>query len=152
MKLYEIDAQIMQCINMETGEILDEDLLNMLNIERDKKIESIALMIKNLSAEAEALNKEKNAFAEREKAAKTTVERLKKWLSDSLSGEKFKTEKVAISFRKSASVNCDEGAEIPDEYKKITVEADKAGIKKALQSGVEIPGWYIENKQNIQIK
>lgn len=70
MNLYEIDREILACIDYETGEILDSQRLEMLEMEKEKKIENIGLWIKNLEAEAEALKKEKDAFAAREKSAK----------------------------------------------------------------------------------
>ena len=38
MNLYEINREILACIDYETGEILDEGRLNSLEIEREKKI------------------------------------------------------------------------------------------------------------------
>ena len=49
MKLYEIDEQILNCIDAETGEIIDADMLNALQMERDAKIEGVALWIKDLN-------------------------------------------------------------------------------------------------------
>ena len=54
MNLYEIDAAITACIDPETGEVLDEEALNALHMERSAKVESVALWIKNLNAEAAA--------------------------------------------------------------------------------------------------
>ena len=56
--IYEIDQQIMQCIDFETGEIVDAEKLNALQIEKDKKIEGIACWIKNLNAEAQNIKAE----------------------------------------------------------------------------------------------
>ena len=35
--LYEIDNEILECVDEETGEILDEEKLNALEMEREKK-------------------------------------------------------------------------------------------------------------------
>lgn len=59
--LYEIDADIVNCIDTETGEILDFDSLDALNMERDAKIEGVALYVKQLQAEAEAIKAEEKA-------------------------------------------------------------------------------------------
>lgn len=37
MTLYEIDSAIMDCVDEETGEIIDLEKLEALNIERDKR-------------------------------------------------------------------------------------------------------------------
>lgn len=65
MKLYEINEQIMACIDNETGEIIDTDKLNELQIAKDEKIENLALWYKDLLAEANALKEEKETFAAR---------------------------------------------------------------------------------------
>lgn len=154
MKLYEIDQQIMDCIDTETGEILDFDRLNALHMEREKKLEGIALAYKNYMAEAAALKAEKDAFAERESRARSHAESIKGFLSTVLSGEKFKTTAVDVSFRRSAAVtvSCDP-ASLPADLQKVKPpEADKTAIKAALKAGREVPGCCIEERLNISIK
>lgn len=151
--LYEIDQEIMSCIDLETGEIVDLDKLSELQMQREEKLESVALWIKNLKADAAAYKAEKDAFAERENAAKDKAEKLSEWLTEALKGEKMSTSKVAISFRKSESVEVDEES-VPRKWltKKITFAPDKIRIKKAIKSGLKIKGCSIVERQNIQIK
>ena len=93
MTIYEINEGILNCIDPETGEIIDIDKLNELELERDAKIENVACWIKELKAEAEAIKAEKLALAERQRVAENKAESLKKWLAYALQGEKFKTAK-----------------------------------------------------------
>ena len=153
MTLYEIDQEIMSCIDLETGEIIDLDKLSELQMQREEKLEGVALWIKNLKADAAAYKAEKDAFAEREKAAKDKAEKLSEWLTEALKGEKMSTDKVAISFRKSEVVEVDEES-VPKKWltKKITFAPDKIRIKEAIKSGLKIKGCSISEKQNIQIK
>lgn len=152
--LYEIDREIMSCIDPETGEIIDTDKLEGLQMERETKLESVALWIKNLKAEEAALKAEKEAFEAREREAKTKREKLSKWLTTVLNGEKLSTNKVAVSFRKSESVKITDIDAIPTNYIVKTVEEspNKTAIKAALKKGFEIPGCELELKNNIQIK
>lgn len=152
--LYEIDQQIMLCVDMDTGEIVDMDKLSELQIERETKLESVALWIKNLKAEEAALKAEKDAFAEREKQTKAKREKLSEWLTEALNGEKMSTNKVAISFRKSESVKITDIDAIPMDYivETITESPDKTAIKAALKNGLDVPGCELELKNNIQIK
>ena len=161
MKLYEINEAIENCIanitDPETGEIIGEqadfDLLDNLQMERVGKIEQIALWVKNLNADAAALKAEKDAFAAREKAAKNKAESLKQYLSYALCGEPFKTDRCAVSFRKSEQIKIDEGAEIPEEYLKYKEpDVDKTALKKAVKNGLAVKGVEIVEKQNLQIK
>jgi len=152
--LYEIDQQIMSCVDMDTGEIIDMDKLSELQIERETKLENIALWIKNLKAEEAALKAEKDAFAEREKQTKAKREKLSEWLTGALNGEKMSTTKVSISFRKSESVKISDIDAIPMSYivETITESPDKVAIKAALKNGLDVPGCELELKNNIQIK
>ena len=153
MKLYEIDAAILELIDVETGEILDCEKLDELETARDVKIENIALYIKNLNAEAAALKAEKDTFAKRQKVAENRAESLKKYLSDCLAGEKFKTTKVNISFRSSESLAIEDGTEIPKEFLRYKEpEVNKTDLKKAIAEGLVINGVSIVKNQNIQIK
>lgn len=167
--LYEIDQQIAQCIRMVTEEVIDKDTgeivemeveeiinpdaLDALRIEREKKIENIALWMKNLRAEAEAIKAEKLKLGKRQKNVEKNAEELKRYLDHALCGEKFRTSRVQISYRKSSSVQIDDGVVLPDEYLRYKApEPDKAGLAKALKSGVEIEGVRLEERQNIQVK
>jgi len=152
--LYEIDQAIMECIDWESGEILDAERLDALQMERQEKVESVALWIKNLSADAIAYKAEKDAFAEREKAALKKIESLKNWLSGALDGQKFSTWRCAVTFRKSEAVEIEDEALIPQEMKteKITYSPNKTAIKEAIKAGEEIPGCKLVERMNPTIK
>lgn len=152
--LYEINRAIMACVDEETGEIIDAEALDALMMQREDKLESVALWVKNLLAEAQAYKAEKEAFAARQKAAEAKVERLKQYLSDALQGEKFSTAKCAVSFRRSVSVEVEDVKLVPAELCRVktTVEADKAAIKAFIQTGQEVNGCKLVENYNIQIK
>jgi hypothetical protein len=153
MRLYEIDEAILSCIDADTGEILDADKLNALQIEREKKLENVALWIKNLKSDAEALKAEKQAFAERQKAAENKAESLKKWLTEALAGEKFKTTRVAVSFRKTKSVQVEDIWKLDDSFVKYAEPTpDKAAIKKAIEAGQEVTGATLVENVSISVK
>ena len=157
MNLYEIEQEILNVFDVETGEILDEEKLASLQMAQEKKIENIALFIKNLESDAEQIKIEKNALAEREKKAKNKAESLRRYLGNFLAGQKFESPRVAISFRTSTSVEADVEAlmkvENGNEYLKYSLPtADKVAIKKALQEGIELDGCRLVTNQNMQIK
>ena len=153
MTLYEIDQKLLDCIDLETGEILNEERLNELQMERDEKVEKVALWIKELKAEAEALKAEKQSFADRQRAAENKIESLKKWLADALNGEKFKTTKVAVSFRKTKSVEVADIFALDENYVKYSEPtADKAAIKKAIEAGEIVKGAQLVEGTSISIK
>lgn len=159
--LYEIDAAILACVDPETGEILDTEKLEALQMERFEKIEKVALWYKDLLGDAEKIKAEKTALAEREAATRNKAESLKKWLAQALDGEKLSTPKVALNFRKSEAI------EIEDEAAFVMWAQDtghdnllsykdpapnKTAIKAAIKSGQYIDGASIVERYNIQIK
>lgn len=151
--LYEIDSAIYQCVDAETGEIIDEEKLNALLMERDKKLEGVALWIKNLESDASAIRAERDSLDKRMKSAENKAKSLRLWLSSALNCHSFETPKVRILFHKSSITEVDTDV-LPKKWniKKITYTPDKKAIKKALLSGVKIKGAKIIEKQNLQIK
>ena len=153
MTIYEINEEILNCIDLETGEIIDIDRLNDLQLERDAKIENVACWIKELKAEAEAIKAEKLALAERQKVAENKAESLKKWLAYALDGQKFKTSKCSISYRKSESVEVTEEGlnNLMQEHDELLTykapEPNKKAIKDALKDGLSVAG--VQLVQNI---
>ena len=153
MKLYEIDNAILDCIDLETGEVIDTERLDALNMERDAKIENVACWIKDLKAEAEAIKVEKMALAERQKVAENKVESLKKWLAYALGGQKFSTAKCAVSFRNTESVEVtEEGLEVlMKEHDELLTykqpEPNKKAIKDAIKDGLSVAG--VQLVQNV---
>lgn len=152
MNLYQINQEIMDCIDMETGEILDTAKLDGLQLALEDKLEGIGCWIKNLEAEAAAYKTEKDAFAARQKAAENKAASLKKYLSDYLRGCPFETLRVKVSFRKSESLEVSESAIVPEEFLKYTVDVNKAELKKAVKAGLVLDGVQLVQKQNIQIR
>lgn len=154
MNIYEINKEIMDCIDLETGEIIDFEKLQELKIERNTKIENVALWIKNLIAESEAIKEEMKSLSERKERKDKKVEQLKEFLSSVLENQKFETARVAISYRKSSSLNIIDEAKINKQYIKevTTTSIDKMAIKEAIKLGQAVEGAEIVEKQNIQIK
>ena len=153
MTIYEIDQAIMECVDFETGEIIDTEQLDKLQMERDTKLENVACWIKDLNAEAEAIKTEKQILANRQKVAENKAESLKKYLAYALGGKKFSTAKCAVSFRNTESVEVtEEGLEaLMKEHDELLTykapEPNKTAIKQAIKDGLNVEG--VQLVQNI---
>ena len=156
MTLYELNEKINAFvweIDEETGEIMNAADLDAIALARDEKLEQLGLWVKDLTAEAEALKKEKEALAQRERVAKNKAESVKAYLGFILNGQTFKTPKVAYSWRKSTAVEVQDAARIPAEYLiEQAPKIDKAGIKADLKQGYNVPGAVLVERTNLQIK
>ena len=158
--LYELDAMIESLLEQEdpeTGELLcDMEQLEAVLMERDTKIENIALYIKNKTAEAEAIKAEKLALEKRQKSAANKAERAKGFLEEYLKGQKFSTPKVAVSYRKSEQVEVSMAFFTEESNERFLrfrdPEADKTAIKNALKAGETVPGAELVSKTNMILK
>ena len=158
LTLYEIDQQIENAIELgfdpETGEILDASALEQLQMDFDEKVENTLLYIKNLLAEAEAIDAEQKALDARKKSRKRRAEYLTNYVQNVLDGKKFISAKCETTYRKVQSVVVDDFESIPEEYLRIKTvsEPDKTAIKDAIKSGAEIAGAHLEERQSMSIK
>ena len=161
--LYEIDQSILNCVDMETGEILDSDALTALQMERKEKLEGVALWVKDLKAEAEAVKAEADKLTARKKALDNKIDSIKTWLAAALNGEKLKTARCNVYQTHNTKLNViDEQSVVnwiqthslePEQYLKFTLpEIRKDAVKTAIKDGVEIPGAYLEQTESVVIK
>ena len=153
MEIYKINQAILDCIDAETGEIIDAEMLDKLQMEKSEKIENVACWIKDLKAEAEALKAEKMAFAERQRVAENKVESLKRYLAYALDGQAFKSTRASVSFRTSESVEIDDIYAVDENYLRYKEpEADKTAIKNAIKAGQEVAGATLVKSTSVIIK
>lgn len=168
MTLYEI-GQVYQYFleQAEAGEIPEEAIQDTLDgIEGDfrEKADNIACMIKNLERFIDAIKAEEKALYARRKSKENQAQRLKDYLMSSMLefGEpKIELPRSVIAIRKSPPAIKIE--DIPrfiewaqgHEESLLTYrdpEPSKTRIKEYLDSGGEIPGVSVEQKQGLQIK
>lgn len=153
MSLYDIQQDILDCINTETGEIIDAERLDQLQMEKREKVKNIALWIINLRGEA-ANSKEREAyFAQRRKRAEKKIEGLTAYLSGCLDGEKVKDDDFEIGWKQSQATEITDETKLPKQYLiAVNPKIDRMAILKDLKAGVEIDGAKLVTKNNIQVR
>lgn len=161
LSLYEINEKILNFryeIDEETGEILNIDELDNLNLAFDEKIENLCLYAKSLRAEASAIKTEEKNLKERREAKERKADNIEDYIARNLNGRKFETPRVKVSWRKSESVEILNEDAVPDSFLDIQVvrKPMKAEIKKRLKEaeakGEEIPWAKLNVKQNMNMK
>lgn len=150
MNLYEIMAEIEDCVDYETGEV-DIERLSALEEKKETKIKNIGLWIKNLKAEATALKDEKAKFDARIKSKNSKIESLTKYLEACLNGEKYEDEQLVITYRKSTKLELADGFD-DERFTTYTPNYNKRAITKAIKDGEEIKGAMLLQYQNMQIE
>lgn len=157
--LYEINAELTRlwdaAVDPETGEIdpVIYEQFDALQMEKDAKIESIALWIKNLKSDADQIKAEAKALTERAQAATNKAERLKAYIEQALGGEKFQTPRVNISYRSSSAVEVIDIGKVPPEFLRLKdPEVDKTAVKAAFKEGQTVPGCGLVANRSMIIK
>lgn len=151
--LYQINAAILDCVDLETGEIIDVEQLQALQLEREQKIENVALWYKNLLSDAAQYAAEEAAFKKKKQQAQAQADRLKEYLRDALQGDKYKSARVNISYTSSSRVIVDDVLNLLPRFVRFAdPEPDKVAIKEAIKNGEEVNGAHIERNQSIVIK
>lgn len=151
MKLYEIDDRLESLVDQETGEILDVDAFDSLSMEREKKIEGVALYIKNLAVLVADIKEEEDNLAARRKTAEKQIDGLKRFLSHALQGQKFQSARAVVKFKTSKSCVPDKGfvewAQKNGRDDLLIYDKPKESrnaIKSALEAGEKIPAKIVE--------
>ena len=160
--LYEIDQAILDCVDMETGEILDPEKLDALQMEREQKLEGVALWIKDLKAEAEAVKAEADKLTARKKAVENKIDGLKQWLLYALNGEKLKTARCNVYQTHSQKVVIDDEKALVDmlmtspfgeKFLRVKEpEIDKNALKDSMKQGYEYEFAHLEQTESVVIK
>ena len=160
--LYDIDQAILDCVDMETGEILDGEKLTALQMEREKKLEGVALWVKDLKAEAEAVKAEADKLNARKKALDNKIDGLKQWLLYALNGEKLKTARCNVYQTHSQKVVIDDEKALIDMFmsspsgekflRMKDPEIDKNALKDSMKQGYEYEFAHLEETESVVIK
>lgn len=157
MTLYDYIKEIEEIIVSSTDEdgVISDDVmekLDALELEKADKVDNCIKYYKSRKAMAEALKAEKMAIARRQQIAENDAERMRDYLAYCLGGEKWESIAGKVSYRKSKAVEIDDLEQIPEEYLKYDVKADKTAIKKELEQGATIIGCHLEENTSTIIK
>lgn len=157
MKLYEIDKAILDIYDNaeidENGEMhIDDQLLAYLEQDRDAKIGGLIKYYKDMQGDIEKFKAEIKSLAESKRVLENKADSLEKFLDTLHKGEAKQYGVHKVSYRKSTVLIGSDLDILPPELKNTVVEPKKADIKAKLKEGVEIAGWSLLDKKNIQIK
>lgn len=161
MTFREIDQKMLSLVDEESGEILDIDAFESLQMERDKKAENMALWVLDLQDEVNALSDEISRLRDKKTAAENRIVSLKRYLPVITHGEKLKTPLISVSYRNYDSVEVLDKNEVIDWAEKnhrddilkySEPEVSKTAVKKLISSGQKIPGAMIVSSLSTIIK
>ena len=162
MKLYEIGSElraIIDAVDPDTGELTEEQAAQLDALEGafEQKCESVAFVVRELTAEADAIKAEADRLAKSARARRNSAKRLKDYLLSEMQRQnvpKVKGEILTIRRQLSpARVKIEDERLLLAEYwiqpPPIISTAD---IKRALMAGTKISGASLERSEHIRIR
>lgn len=158
--LYELSKDYKELQAMLEVAETDEDMeaiqntLDMLDCSIDEKIENTAMFVRNLKGDIQAFKDEAKRMQAKAKTLENMTERLKNNIDHVMKENQLTKKKVGqfkCYYKESETVEVDDLDALPDEFRKVTIAADKVAIKKAIKNKQEVAGARIEKHLNLQI-
>jgi chromosome segregation ATPase len=143
----------------EEGEAAQQglELLEQLEDNIEAKLCGIARVVKNLTADAEAIKAEEKRLSERRRATENNVQRLKEYAQRQMQMaqmQKAKDELFTLSIQKNPpSVRITDESTIPAPYRIPQPDKiDKRALLDELKAGAEIEGAELEQTEGLRIR
>lgn len=155
----EYRADLAKLAELELDEQTVADTLESLGGELEQKAQNVALFIRGIEADADAMRQWAKDATDRAKAMEQRAERMRDYLAGCMQSckiEKISGPGVELGFRKSSAVVIDGQDLIPAEYMRTKPapppEPDKKAIADAIKAGHDVPGAHVEQRKTLQIK
>lgn len=162
MRLYDIAAEILTLLSRadDNGELPPdiENRLDDLQIELPHKVDNVLRFAKQCEAEADVYAAEIARLRKLQSAASRTNERLRDYVKDcmELSGiTKLDTTlfKLSICKNSTLSIDYDSSTPIPEPYRVVTIELDRAKMVADYKSGAELPdGFTVTQGRHLRVR
>ena len=156
--IYQINEKyllIQQMIEEGTPPEVFAEALQAIDGEASEKLESYAMVLKNIESDISGLDAEIKRLQERKKSMENNVKQMKlnmAILLQSVEGNKVKTDKFTFSLRKSTAVEVLNESLIPPQFVVTERKVLKSEIKKALADGLKVSGASIVENQSLSIR
>ena len=160
-KLYEIVGELQDFVEQNEGledEQAYKDTLEALQGELDDKVSQWSRCIKNMEGERDAIKAEGDRLTARARSIDNQIDRMKSTLLMYLKAAGVTKAgdaviKASVARASVAPLEIDlTPEELPEEYRKVTIEANKTAIKDAIKSGKEFTWARMgERKEYIKI-
>lgn len=158
MTLFEMTSQANALYELLQNEEIDEQVFKdtLEAIGTDEKIEGYCQVIKELQGDFDKYKAEYDRLTARMRTAKNNIDRMKDSLLAFLKAsgqDKVKAGTFAVSIGTSKATNIVDETLIPIAYKTPQpAKIDKALIKKAIDSGIAVPGAEIVINEGVRIR
>jgi hypothetical protein len=161
MRLYELTGQFsaLDSMDLESEDDIQAfgDLYKNLEGDLKQKITAACQVVRNREAEVDAIKTEVDRLNAKKKLAENRINWLKGYMQYNLEQiglDKVETDLFVVRIQNNQpSVNVTiDPEELPEVYRKITIDANKRMIGDALKSGEKINGCELSRTKSLRIK
>lgn len=155
-----LEDAVLTGADADTGEIDGElvGIFDRLQMSAEAAVLGAAGIYREAVAEAEMYKQEEKRLAEERARLESRIETFKAAIENFCKRtgiEKIDGMHAKVGFKKNPpSVKFDDVERVPEEFfrTKVVTEIDKTAVKKAIQTGREVPGAYLEQERKFYIK
>lgn len=164
MTLYQISEEFLQLLAMaEEGELDEEilqDTLEAMEGEYEDKLDSYAIVIKDLESDIAKIDGEMSRLKETKTRISNNIDRMKRAVFSSMvatdhrevKGEHFTWKIQKNGGRRPIAITCPV-SEIPQKYLRVKYELDNEYIRLLLEDGQELPFAHLEERgESLRLK
>jgi hypothetical protein len=162
ISFYHLDAEVRHVTERmhaeadpETGAVPEDvwQRLDALAAEGEARLVELACVLKERRAEAEAVKAEAKKLRDRAASLDAMCERLEAVLEERVGEDGISDPRVIARWRSSKSVEVTvDPKQLPELYQRVKIEADKVGLRKAIEAGAEISGAEIVIDRHLIVK
>ena len=155
-----LEDAVLAGADADTGEIDSAlaELFDQIQMSAEETVLGAAGVYRAAVAEAELYKQEEKRLAEERAKLESRIEAFRAAVERFCARtgiEKIDGVHAKVGFKKNPpSVKFDDISQVPEEFfrTKVVTEVDKTSIKKAIQSGREVPGAHLEQERNFYIR
>lgn len=154
--LYLVSKDMANLIDPETGEIADYEAFEALQLRKEQLVSEMGNAFLNICAEGDAIDEAIKRLEGLKQKNMAKQQKMMDHLRQATGEENYKTPFITIQFRQTKATIIDDKDAIPEEYittkTTVTKNPNKDAIKKAIESGVEVPGAHVEYYKSMSVK
>ena len=154
--LYLVSKDMANLIDPETGEIADYEAFEALQLRKEQLVSEMGNAFLNICAEGDAIDEAIKRLEGLKQKNMAKQAKMMDHLRQATGEENYKTPFITIQFRQTKATIIDDKDAIPEEYMvtktTVTKNPNKDAIKKAIESGQEVPGAHVACYKSMSVK
>ena len=157
LKLHEVSKSLNKLNDLLEEGVDVSGFLDAVDMQLQDKAKNLFFFMQNYKNNNASIDTEIKRLQALKKTYTGNFNKLKSYIGYSMGANnitQIETDLVKFSFRKSSAVEIEDETKLPKKYfkEKVSVSVDKVSLGKDLKAGEKVPGAFMKEKANLQIK